>query len=195
MVRDPATPARPSQLPLFQFGLRHLFGFVAAVSVLLAGMVVAGGVTALVLLLATLVVAAHVTGTALGTRLRSHADRRREGDFGLRISDGGLTASNPQFRAAPRSPWQGRGGTPLPWLTRIVAAGAVLGGVGGVVGLALTIGHRTSLTGLVVGAVSIAVLGGWLAFLSASFYAIFRHGWREAVAEQKKDEARGKNAR
>jgi hypothetical protein len=41
-----------------------------------------------------------------------------------------------------------------------------------------------------VGSISLAVLGGWFAFLSGSFYGIFRHGLHEALTEQQSDETR-----
>jgi hypothetical protein len=33
----------------------------------------------------------------------------------------------------------------------------------------------------------VAVLFGWFAFLFGSFYGVFRHGFREAAAEQARD--------
>jgi hypothetical protein len=79
----------------------------------------------------------------------------------------------------------------LGWLPTLIFLGVAVGGVGGGTFLAYAIGHRTSVAGLLVGAISLAILGGWIAFLAGSFSAIFRHGLREAVAEQKKDERRG----
>jgi hypothetical protein len=79
----------------------------------------------------------------------------------------------------------------LPWLPRIIVAGVILGGILGASLLGLTIGHRTTLAGVAVGGISSAVLGGWFAFVGGSFYGIFRHGLRDAIAEQRKDERRG----
>jgi hypothetical protein len=64
----------------------------------------------------------------------------------------------------------------------------VAGGCAGAVLLSTAIGHRVSTGGVAVGATSFAVLGGWLAFLIGNFYGVFRHGFREALAEQQKDE-------
>ena len=64
-----------------------------------------------------------------------------------------------------------------------IIGGAVLGG---------TIGHRTSLEGIIVGAASFAVLGGWISFLGGNFYGVFRHGFREALAEERKNQSRQK---
>ena len=63
-------------------------------------------------------------------------------------------------------------------------AGIVSGGFVGAMLLAATIGHRTSAAGILVGSASLAVVGGWLAFLCGSFYGIFRHGLRDALAER-----------
>jgi hypothetical protein len=90
-------------------------------------------------------------------------------------------------QSAPRSPWHSRGTTVLPWLRRLVVTAIVLGGVVGAGYLALTIGYRTSPAGVLVGGVSVAVLCGWMAFIFGSFFGVFRHGFREAVAERRKD--------
>jgi hypothetical protein len=70
----------------------------------------------------------------------------------------------------------------------LIVAGTLLGGVGGAVVLAFALGPRTPLAGVLVGGFSLAVLGGWFAFLGGSFFGIFRHGIRDALAEQQKDE-------
>jgi hypothetical protein len=53
--------------------------------------------------------------------------------------------------------------------------------------LSLTIGDRTTAAGIVVGAASMAVVGGWIAFVAASAWSIFRQGWRDAVAEERRE--------
>jgi hypothetical protein len=63
----------------------------------------------------------------------------------------------------------------------------IFGGVVGATYLAITIGYRTSPAGVIVGGISVAVVCGWMAFLAASFYGVFRHGFREALAEQQND--------
>jgi hypothetical protein len=40
-----------------------------------------------------------------------------------------------------------------------------------------------------VGAASMAVVGGWVAFVAASAWSIFHEGWRDAVAEHGRDKA------
>jgi len=197
----PPTCTQLEEQPLLHFGLRQLFWFVAVVSVLLAGMSARGGMTALALLLAALIVALHVASTMIGGRLRAQADERIARETGQVFSEhihrsaAEGVEGHPHVELAPRSPWHGRGVTPLPWLRPIIVAGVLIGGLGGAFFLTLTIGHRTSPAGIAVGAISLAVLGGWLGFLGSSFYGIARHGLREALAEQQKDEARHKPGR
>jgi hypothetical protein len=164
--------------------MRQLLWFIAGVSTLLAGIVSANGVTAFALLMAALIVTAHVFSTALGSRLRSDADQSL-------IWDAERSRNNCDRAVAPatRSPWHGRGSTALPWLPGVIVAGAAVGGFAGAILLLLTIGTHTSPAGVAVGSISLAVLGGWVAFLGGSFYGIFRHGLRDALSEQQKDEA------
>ncbi len=179
---------------MFQFRLRQLFGFVALVSCLLTAFVLFGGITALVLLLGTLIVVAHLSATALGSRLRAHADSARAcqaieqnaNESRFAVMERWARLANVQF--GRRSPWHGRGGTALPWVPRFVVAAVTLGGAAGALLLTETIGHRTSMTGVVVGAISFAVLSGWFAFLGSSFYGIVRHGLRDAASEQDRDD-------
>jgi hypothetical protein len=185
-----------ADVPLFRFGLRQLFVFVAAVCALLAAMGASSGLTSLILLLAVAVVVMHVFATALGTKLQS---RTEQAQLRLRAAQPAINESRAStyeqlvklqaIRAAPRSPWHGRGCTYLPWLPRLVVGTMVVGGLGGGILLGGTVGHRTSLEGIIVGAASFAVLGGWIAFLGGNFYGVFRHGFREALTEQQKDQA------
>lgn len=191
----PAGATIPSEFPRFHFGLRHLLFFVAAVSTVLAGLVSLHGIPALALLLAALVVAFHVLGTALGSQLRLHANRTQATNSDP-ITSAASIAKAPD-RSAPRepllpirSPFYGRSGGSFAWLPRLVATAVFFGGCLGAIFLTATIGQRTSLAGLVIGAFSIAVLSGWFAFLGGNFYAIVRGGLREAIAEQQQDDVR-----
>jgi hypothetical protein len=184
-----------ADVPLFRFGLRQLLLFVAGVCALLTAIVSTKGLLGLVIVVATIVVAMHVFATALGTHLQSRTEQARLrqqqaqpvlGELGTSLSD--RSAKLEAIRNAPRSPWHGRGCTYLPWLPRLVIGTTAIGGLGGGVLLGGTIGHRTSVEGIIVGAVSFAVLGGWIAFLGGNFYGVFRHGFREALAEQQKDQ-------
>lgn len=173
-------------LPLFRFGLRQLLFFVTAVSLLLAGIVSSRGIAAAALLLATMVVVLHLFSTVLGTQLRSHANRALADD--ARAHKANRSAKTHVSRPLSRSPWHGRGSTPLPWLPRLIVAISLFGGVLAALLLIATIGHRTSAAGIAVGSASIAVVSGWFAFLGGSFYGIVRHGLREAMANERRDQ-------
>lgn len=186
----PAAPA-DVDLPLFRFSLRKLLVFFSLTCLLMAAMATVDGSTAVVLVLATLVVALHVFGTALGTQLRSHADHLRSDGAPQHDLIGVVSRPLPRSVMSPstvsRSPWHERSSTPLPWLPRLVISAALGGAALGVVLLSGTIGHRTSPAGIALGSVSLAVVAGWFAFVSYSFYGVFRHGLRHAMAEDRRD--------
>jgi hypothetical protein len=191
--RDPATSAAPSsdELPLFRFGLRQLLAFVSLVSLLMAAMVMSTGWTALALLLATLVVSFHLFSTALGSQLRWHANRLQNQQSATPGME--KLPSLPRYESSqppPRSPWHKRRSTPLPWLARWIAAASMLGAAAGALLLSSTIGHRSSLVGIAVGAFSLGVVAGWSAFVGYSFYSVFRHGVGDAMAQDRQDQSR-----
>jgi hypothetical protein len=179
-------------LPLFRFGLRQLFWFVAGISAIFAALASSHGVAAAVMLLAILVIIMHIFATALGSRLRERADRINAFEKSHELPIEAIATATQRFerlaamKSDPRSPWHARGTTALPWLRRLVIIAIACGGVAGAVYLAITIGYRTSPAGVIVGGLSVAVLFGWIAFITGSFYGVFRHGFREAVAEQQK---------
>lgn len=187
-----ATPA--ADLPLLHFGLRQLFLFVAAMSALLAALVSSHGVSALVLLLFAVIVVTHIFATALASRLRSRADREIVRGVAEWVPANSIASATERLaklaavQSAPRSPWHARGSTVLPWLPRVIVGAMTFGGLAGALLLAISIGHRITPAGIIVGACSLAVLSGWFAFLCGSFYGVFRHGFREALAEQQRDE-------
>lgn len=184
-----------ADVPLLRFGLRQLFLFMAAFSALLAAVASSSGLTSLVLLLAVSIVVMHVFATALGTRLQLRTEQEqlhREAQQSKMRESSAIyeqSAKLQAIRSAPRSPWHSRGCTYLPWLPRLVIGAMMVGGLGGGVLLGGTIGHRTSVEGIIVGAASFAVLGGWISFLGGNFYGVFRHGFRQALAEQQKDQS------
>jgi hypothetical protein len=194
-IRAPAAFERPrvSDDPqLFRFRLRQILLFVAFVSLLLAAIVSSSGLTAAVLILATLVIVFHVLSTSLATQLRSHTDRSiaqraatHEHDEAEAVPVKRATHENP-----PRSPWHGRGSTPLPWLTRLIAAAMAVGGIAGAALLSLIIGRETSAAGIMVGSLSLAVVAGWIAFVGYSFVNVFRHGLKAASADERRDHLR-----
>src|SRR5262249_31934702 len=144
------------------------------------------------------VVAMHVFATALGTQLqaRTEAERLRQRALQLAGADPvpsvfESSAKLQAIRSAPRSPWHGRGCTYLPWLPRLGIGAMILGGLVGAVVLSGLLGDRTSPEGIIVGALSFAVLGGWVSFLGGNFYGVFRHGFRQALAEDRNDHVAG----
>lgn len=184
------TPERElaENLPLLRYRLRHLLYFISFMSLLMAAMAVWDGLRALALLLATLVIAFHLLSTAIGTQLRAHTDRLHPRGPELHprsdaheIHDAPLPEAPPSIQADCRSPWHQRS-TPLPWRYGWIAVAAFLGGLAGAILLSLSIGERTSLAGIVVGALSMAVISGWFAFVGYSFYTVFRHGVADAMA-------------
>ncbi len=186
---SPESSPNEPQLPIFRFQLKHLFWCVTGTCLLLATLVIASksdSLTPLAIILAVFAVILHVAGTALGLRMKQHADRRRAWEESARFP--ASTDERPQFseaataslRERPRSPLHVHD-RPLRRLRMIVAAGAVLGGCLGIAALSLFIGNRTTAAGIVVGAVSTAVVGAWSAFVVANSWTIFRQGWRDAV--------------
>ena len=180
-----STPSEATpESPLFRFRLRHLLLFVAAVSLLLAGLVTLHGIPAIAFLLAALVVTFHVFSTALGSRLRSRTDRQQSGEF--------ARPRRPLARQNIPLPWYGCDGDSVPWIPRLVATAVFFGGCLGAGFLSLTVGHQTSAAGLVLGSMSFAAISGWFAFLVGNFYATFRRGLREALDNERKDQAAAK---
>jgi hypothetical protein len=187
--RDPPLHTRePAELPHFRFGLRQMLGFVAVLCGLLTMMVILGGLAALVILLLTLVVAAHVTGTALGTRLRAHADREIATAAECPEASPPVACASPQMIFIRRSSWHGSDRTPFARMPRMVLLGLSAGAVAGGLLLILAAGRQVTAGGVVVGAMSSAVLGGWFAFVGSRFVAMFRYGWQEALADEMADQ-------
>jgi hypothetical protein len=63
------------------------------------------------------------------------------------------------------------------------------GGVGAIL-LGGIMGDRSSLAGIIVGSLSLAVVAGWFAFVGYSFYGVFRHGLRDAMTQDRRDPPR-----
>jgi hypothetical protein len=180
-VSRSAQTENPLESPLFRFRLRHLLLFVTGISLLLAGLVTLQGIPALAFLLAALVITFHVFSTALGSRLRSHADHEQSREF--------ARPRQPLARPSMPPPWYGCEGNVVPWIPRLIATAVLFGGCLGAGLLSLTVGHRTSAAGLALGAVSVAAISGWIAFLLGNFCATFRRGLREALDNERNDQA------
>lgn len=196
----PESPLNEPQLPNFRFRLKHMFWCLTGTCLLLAALVIASRtdrMTPLAILLAVLVVILHVAGTAIGLRMKQHAERHREWEESARfvanpdeIPRISVAASaTASLRERPSSPFYVHD-RPLRRLRMIVVAGAVLGGCLGVAALSLFVGNRTTSAGIIVGAVSMAVVGAWVAFVGANSWTIFRQGWRDAVDAAEPDHDR-----
>jgi hypothetical protein len=171
---------------LFRFRLRQLLAVVTLICLLLAAVVSSSGLAAAVLLLATLVVVFHIFSTALATQLRSHTDRAIAQRPSAHESDEPTAAASESLSdSMARSPWHDRASTPLPWLPRLVTAASLCGGLLGALVLILTTDRPASPAGIALGSVSIAVVAGWFAFIGYSFFGVFRHGLRQASANDR----------
>ncbi|MGE3243534.1 MAG: hypothetical protein AB7G28_24350, partial [Pirellulales bacterium] len=143
-----APPLEEPQLPVLRFGLRQFFWWITAASIVLAVLVaVPYGMSLIALVLAIGVVTLHVLSTAIGTRLRDHANERRaweaaHDDF-LQPSSGGPAVS---LQPARRSPLHGHD-QPLRRMRICLTAGAVLGGLLGIAALSVKLGDRTTIAG------------------------------------------------
>jgi hypothetical protein len=60
--------------------------------------------------------------------------------------------------------------------------GAILGGTLGSVALVLLSLDQAGYTGVIVGTISAAAVGGFLGFLTSSFAEIALRAWREAIS-------------
>jgi hypothetical protein len=183
--------SEPIACQLFRFRLRQLMAAFVAISALFATLAEMQGMAGPVLLLAIIVLAAHVFATALGTRLRNQSDAEHAFADSTDLTHLAIPSAAERsarlvaVRSQVRSPWHARGTTALPWLRNAVLVAIAIGAIAGSSYLAVTIGYRASPAGILVGGLSVAVLCGWFAFLCGSFYGVFRHGFREAVAEPK----------
>ncbi|MEM9660166.1 MAG: hypothetical protein AAF961_17515, partial [Planctomycetota bacterium] len=167
---------------LFRFGLRQMFFFIAGASFFCALMVNTEGVWPMVIATTSAMVAAHVFGTLIGTRLRdSAADVHDWKATASGCVDGPVRSrqSLDAIRPALPPPTALASRRSRPQRDRwALAAGAGVGFGLGIVVISLTIGDRSTWAGVLLGAVSCSVLGGWFALLATSFGAIAREAWR-----------------
>ena len=175
----------PHEPQLLRFRLRQLFLIVTLLSVLCGLLVTSEGPWPIVIGLGALLVAAHVLGVLIGTRLRDTSLEVRRWRAAQPLLDADLPVASRQpvelhkLDLPPKTPLAGYASANL-WITRLVVAGALSGGIVGGSVIALSAGARISWAGWSVGTISCAVLGAWLAFLASSFSAIARHAWRHA---------------
>jgi hypothetical protein len=172
-VTETDQTARPPQ-----FGLRTLLLAITALSVVFAVFAAVGPMWSAMLALAFSLIGLHVVGNALGTRLREEAPHR-------------INLETP-VDAEPLPPLQLAGEIPAArrlqehasidfrcWIA--AAFGAVLGASLGGICVAWMVGQRLTLSGLLVGIASSAVLGGLFCFMASSLFLVARTAWREAL--------------
>ena len=187
----PALPSSdlPCQPQLLRFGLRQMFFVVTLLSILCALLTALGGAWPLVMGVGALLIAAHVLGNLIGTRLRDTSAEVLH----WRASDPRADADHPQVHTEsveiaelnlpPSTPLANRGRVAGRWWIWFVGAGTLLGALIGGSVISWTLGPQSGWAGWVVGTISCAVLGTWVAFLASSFGSIARHAWQHASSE------------
>ncbi len=171
-------PAAEASEPAFQFSVRHLLAATAAAAAFMAVLARLGGLSGVAAAWLAVLVAGHVLATAWGTtakrRSRQRARMPEEPDCGL---------AQAQVRYAP--PTRLRENTRLSRIVPIVcAAGALVGAVVGTLLLIRANWDRLTLSSMLVGAASCAVIGGFVSFLASSFVTVASSAARQARTEQ-----------
>lgn len=164
------------QTPRLQFSTRWLLLVVAACAVVISVAEALGPWWTLLLVWLAVMVALHVLGNAWGTRVRDGrppgrlaAERPAFADS-ARLTPPEATASHLGLRR--RTGWS---------TTAWTAAGAALGGVWGAWFFQRLNLPNMHLHGIIVAALSAAVLGGLVAFLAAGFLDVGWRAWNEAA--------------
>lgn len=174
-------PSRLSNAPV-QFRLRSMLIFVAAVPALVPLMLslvqFVGAAWTAVLIWFLILVVAHVTANFWGTRVAPNAGRvsHVQDEPGECRSADRLLATPPV--GAVRLSESARPGWPMFVVT---GAGSVIGGLIGGVALTLLSFERAGYTGIIVGTISAAIVGGFLGFLTSTFAEIALRAWQEAL--------------
>lgn len=168
-----------------RFRLRTLFFVVTLCGVLFGVMHALGPMASIGVAMVLATIGLHVAGNALGT-MRRDATTQQVGERGHDPVDTSLVIEQClQAKATHRL----RESAPLGWTIRITTLlGATVGLVLGIVVLEqLT---HAALPGLIFGAMSAAVLGGFFGFLSGSFLEVARRAWWQAMCESRRDQMR-----
>ena len=174
----------PAERAPFQFGLRAMFVGVALLSVLFAIMGIVGPVWSTFIVWFLLLLAAHVSGNVWGTRktLR-RIDDTSDGGLKGPPSDAAAVTDMPAVCALPglHRGTRLRESTRLGWPMIVSTAIGIVGG--GALGATLLWLSRggADYTGVVLGSLSSAVVGGFLGFLASSFLAVGLNAWQEAI--------------
>ncbi|QEG35710.1 hypothetical protein [Bythopirellula goksoeyrii] len=183
------SPAPRREPHLLKFGLKQLFLIVTLAGLFCTLIVLTHGPWPLVILAVTLLLLAHVLGNLIGTRLRDTSQEVRQ----WRATDPRQVPDHPHSTPEPYEMAK----LSLPEETNLanfsqlvrgmrwfLLTGFLIGTLLGGTLLAATIGNRVGWSGWVVGTISSAVLGTWVAFLGVSFTAIARDALRQAHSRQ-----------
>jgi hypothetical protein len=178
MMGDERAVNRPQFNPL-QFGTRTLLAGVAALAVLLVVLQQVGTIWAVVIVWFLILVAAHVAGNVRGSLHASEPPAEHPGSAASEDAPARPGIDSPiRFAPATRLRMSRSFGRVLVAVTAVCAAfGLVFGTV------ALALATRAGLGGIVLGALSAAVLGGFLGFTSGSFVMVATRAFREATGE------------
>ncbi|HEX7450066.1 MAG TPA: hypothetical protein VF306_21075 [Pirellulales bacterium] len=161
----------------FQFGLRTLFAAVALLSVLFAVMDAVGMVWSVVLVWFLLLAVAHVTANAWGTNTG-----RRLVPMSADDAEPSQSSLEPHRIVSLGDAARLRQTTRLGWpLIVLTAIGACAGGGLASAALMWLSASRVGYAGVVVGTLSAATVGGFLAFLASSFIEVAGRAWHEAA--------------
>jgi hypothetical protein len=176
MMGDERTSSRPRFNPL-QFGTRTLFAAVAAFAVLVVVLEHVGTIWAVVIVWFLVLIAAHVAANVRGSFYSSEREKRAsraEEDAFASASIGALI----RFAPATRLRVSRGFGRVLVAVTGVCAALGLISGT-----VVLLLATRAGFGGIVLGALSAAVLGGLLGFTSGSFVMVATRAFREASGE------------
>ena len=173
-----------------QYSLRSLLLAVGGVFLLIALVDWVGAAWAAPLVFLMILIVGHVMGNVVGTRLRDAGSTcQRPATASMSQTTGNSTANSTTAATAVclarmrsvRKPHL-CDKTPLErgvWL--LVASGIAAGSLAGGILLATLQWQDITWIGLLLGAVSAGILGGWLTLLGATFLHAAGRAWREAV--------------
>jgi hypothetical protein len=168
-----------------QFRLRTLFFVVTLFGVLFGLLHALGPIAFTVFLMVAATIGLHMAGNALGTTRRDESTESF-GEAARPVLDEVGVAER---CAAVKSSNRLREHAPLGWVIRITT---LLGAATGMTAGVFALSHWTDgrLPGLILGATSAGVLGGFFGFLGGSFLEIARRAWWQATCESRRDQAR-----
>jgi hypothetical protein len=168
-------PVRPN-LP--QFSLRTMFFAVTCFGIMLAVLETIGLAASCALILTLTLVGLHVAGNALGTTLRDNASQKIDEDA---HAINNLAPYVPRIDQPEKLSGLYRRANLGPIVYFASAAGAITGCILG--GLFLTNFANTSTRGLILGAVSSGILGGFFGLLYGCFLRAWLGAWWQASSE------------